>query len=285
MVEKEVSGLKLIGYSLAGEETVIAAPELNVCFDIGKAPREVISCDHLCISHGHPDHTAGLHYYFTQRWFLDIDTGTAYLPDYLLEPVQDLMRVWARIEGRLTEANLVVAKPGQDIPIRRDLTLRPFAVNHGMPTLGFSVIEVRHKLKPEFVGKTGPELVQLKKQKVEIEYQLEIPLIAYCGDTAAGDFLDLDHVRNAKILLLECTFIDEEHIGRAHAGKHFHLRDLPSVMARLRNQNIVLHHLTRRVFLGEARSRVKEVLSSDDYQRVSFLMDIPKKSKQHKLQQ
>ena len=28
----------LIGYSVAGEETVVQAPELNVCFDIGRAP-------------------------------------------------------------------------------------------------------------------------------------------------------------------------------------------------------------------------------------------------------
>jgi ribonuclease Z len=32
-----VGSFHLIGYSVAGEETVIQAPELNVCFDIGRA--------------------------------------------------------------------------------------------------------------------------------------------------------------------------------------------------------------------------------------------------------
>ncbi|MCG3137624.1 MAG: Ribonuclease BN [Phycisphaerae bacterium] len=277
LIEKRVSEILLLGYSMAGEETVIAAPELNVCFDIGKAPAEVLSCDHLCLSHGHPDHAAGLHYYFTQRYFLDNTPGTCYLPEHLLEPAQDLMQVWARIEGRYTQANLVVARPGEDIPIRKDLLLRPFQVNHGVPALGFAVVEVRHKLRPEYNGLTGPQLVELKKQGQSIDYQIEIPLIAYCGDTAVGDFLDLDHVRNAKVLLLECTFFDDEHVSRARAGKHIHIHDLPKIMPRLRNPHIVLFHQTRRTFIVHAKQQLAELLSPTDRERVVLLMDRPRK--------
>ncbi len=273
MVEKRIDDIRIVGYSLAGEETVIGAPELNICFDIGKAPREVISLDHLCITHGHPDHTAGLHYYFTQRWFIDNEPGTAYLPEHLLKPTQDLMEVWSRIEGRYTEANLVVATPDEDIKLRRDLILRPFEVNHGVPALGYSAIEVRNKLKPEFADKTGPELVELKKKGVQIEYRLEVPLITYCGDTAAGDFLDCDHVRNSKIIFLECTFFDSEHVSRARAGNHIHVRDLPDIMPRLRNPHIVLIHVTRRTFLREAKRQLQEVLKPADLERTTFLMD------------
>ncbi len=276
MVEKRIGGIRLVGYSLAGEETVIAAPELNVCFDIGKAPQEVISIDHLCITHGHPDHTAGLHYYFTQRYFLDNKPGTAYLPAHLLDPVQDLLRVWGRIEGRYTEGDLVVAEPGKDIWMRRDLVLRPFEVNHCVPALGYAVVEVRNKLKPEFSEKTGPELVALKRKGVQIEYRLEVPLIAYCGDTAAGDFLDLDHVRNAQVILLECTFFDSEHVSRARAGNHIHLNDLPAIMPRLRNANVVLIHLTRRTFLRQAKQQLQAVLSPADLERTVFFMDRPR---------
>lgn len=276
MLDKRIGGIRLVGYSLAGEETVIAAPELNVCFDIGKAPQEVISIDHLCITHGHPDHSAGLHYYFTQRYFLDNKPGTAYLPAHLLDPVQDLLRVWGRIEGRYTEGNLVVAEPGKDIWMRRDLVLRPFEVNHGVPALGYAVVEVRHKLKPEFSEKTGPELVALKKKGVQIEYRLEVPLIAYCGDTAAGDFLDLDHVRNAQVILLECTFFDSEHVSRARAGNHIHLNDLPAIMPRLRNANVVLIHLTRRTFLRQAKQQLQAVLAPADLERTVFFMDRPR---------
>ncbi len=281
MIEKRIGETLLVGYSLAGEETVIAAPELNVCFDIGKAPREVISIDHLCLSHGHPDHAAGLHYYFTQRWFINNSTGTAYVPEYLLRPIQDLMEVWTRIEGRRTEARLVVARPGEDIPTRRDLVLRPFEVNHGVYSLGYSVVEVRHKLKPEFAEKTGPQLVELKKRGIAIENRLEVPLIAYCGDTATGDFLDLDHVRNARVLLMECTFFDEEHSDRARAGKHVHVRDLPQIMSRVRSPHVVLFHVTRRTPIHFARKLLHEVLSPADRERTTFLMDRPPRKRFH----
>lgn len=277
MVDKRVGGMRFIGYSLAGEETVIAAPELNVCFDIGKAPQEVISIDHLCISHGHPDHAAGLHYYFTQRWFLDNLPGTAYLPEHLVEPVKDLMRVWARIEGRHTDANLLGVRPGEDVTLRRNLLLRPFEVNHGVPALGYSVVEVRHKLKAEWEGKTGPELVELKKRGVAIQHRLEVPLIAYCGDTAEGDFLDLDHVRNARVLFLECTFFDTDHVGRARAGRHIHVGDLAGIMSRLRNDHVVLIHMTRRTFLREAKRQLQQVLEPADHGRISLLMERPRR--------
>ena len=67
MIEKRIGDIRLVGNSRGGEESVIAAPELNVCFDIGLAPREVLSVDYVCLTHGHADHAAGIHYYFSQR--------------------------------------------------------------------------------------------------------------------------------------------------------------------------------------------------------------------------
>ena len=65
LVHKTLGRIKILGFSLAGEETVVAVPEYNVCFDIGRAPREVISIDNVCLSHGHMDHAAGVAYWQT----------------------------------------------------------------------------------------------------------------------------------------------------------------------------------------------------------------------------
>ena len=40
----------LIGYSVAGEETVIQVPEWNVCFDFGRAPHFALTSDIVCLS-------------------------------------------------------------------------------------------------------------------------------------------------------------------------------------------------------------------------------------------
>ncbi len=276
LVEKEINGLRLVGCSLAGEETCIALPELNLCFDVGRAPREIISIDTVLLSHGHMDHAAGVAYYFSQRCFVGNAPGTVVAPEPLVQPLSRLMAVWAAIEGHPSEHRLVGLAPGAEHPLRRGLKVQAFAVSHGGPCLGFAVIETRHKLKPEFVGYTGPQLVEAKKQGRQIEYELEIPLVTYCGDTQAGPFLDLDVVRNARVLLLECTFFDRDHVERARAGRHMHVFDLPAVMERLRNPHIVLTHVTRRTGMGEAKKILRRVLRPEDHERTTFLMDRPR---------
>src|SRR5213595_1864052 len=149
MVEHHLSDIRLLGYSLAGEESVVAAPELNVCFDVGRAPREIIAIDHVLLTHGHMDHAAGLAYYFSQRNFIGTAPGTALVPASHDGPIRDLMRVCGDIEGHVSPANIVPMNPGEEFELRRGLVERTFALNHGVPALGFSIIDVRLKLKPE----------------------------------------------------------------------------------------------------------------------------------------
>lgn len=273
--------LRLIGSSLAGEETCIVAPELNLAFDVGRAQREVLAVDHVFLTHGHMDHAAGIAYYFSQRMFIDNQPGHVYVPAPLVPALERLLRIWGEIDGNPPPANIHAAEPGTDIPLRRDLIVRPFEVNHPcrrrdrdvVQALGYTAIEVRQKLIDEYHNLTGPQLVELKKQGVQITRRLEIPLVAYCGDTAVGDFLLLDHVRNARVLLLECTFVEDEHRDRARAGRHIHIRDLRNVLPQLNNERIVLIHLSRRTSLGAARKLLAAELDADVCARVSFFME------------
>lgn len=273
LVEHELGGIRLLGFSLAGEESVVAAPELNVCFDVGRAPREIISVDHVLLTHGHMDHAAGLAYYFSQRNFIGTAPGTALVPAALDRPIRELMRVWGDIEGHVSPANIVPMNPGEQFEIRRGLVARTFALSHGVPALGFTIIDVRLKLKPELADKTGPELVELKKQGVEIQYTLEVPLVTYCGDTAEGPFLELDMVRKARVLILECTFFDPDHIRRAKAGKHMHARDLARILPRLDNEFVLLTHVTRRTALRHARQTLTNLVYPELMTNVHFLME------------
>ena len=55
---------------------------------------------------------------------------------------------------------------------------------------------------------------------------LEVPLIAYTGDTLPGPHLVRDDVRKAQVVVSECTFFEPEHKGRAKIGMHLHVEDL-----------------------------------------------------------
>ena len=148
LIEKTVGPVRLLGFSMAGEETVIIVPEMNVAFDVGRAPRELINIEYVCLSHGHMDHSAGLAYYFSQRNFQGLPPGCVIAPHRLIAPIQELIQAYGRIEGHPSPAKLIGVDEDEDVAIRRDLVVRPFRVKHAGGALGFSVIEVRIKLRP-----------------------------------------------------------------------------------------------------------------------------------------
>ena len=268
----EVGDFTLAGYSVAGEESVIIAPELDCAFDIGKCPREALTVNHVLLSHGHMDHAAGLPYYFAQRDFQGIACGSALVPAGLVRPLERLMKAWGAVEGHVPPHRFVGIEPGDDYEIRRGLLARAFGTRHLPGSLGFSVLDVRHKLKEEFLGLTGPQIVALKNKGVEITNRVEVPLVAFLGDTGPANYSDLPHVARAKALLLECTFFDPDHISRARAGKHLHVTDLPGVLEGMDCEKIVLIHVTRRTNMGQARKILRKTLVKDVHERTTFLM-------------
>ena len=268
----KVGDFTLAGYSVAGEESVVIAPELDVAFDIGKCPREALAINHVLLSHGHADHAAGLTYYFAQRDFQGIAAGTALVPEVLVRPIERLMAAWGAVEGHVPPYRLVGMRAGDEHEIRRGLLARAFPTRHLPGSLGFAVIDVRQKLKEEFLGLSGPQIVELKNRGVEITNRVEYPLVAFLGDTAADNYSDLPHVARARALLIECTFFDPEHIRRARAGKHLHVADLPRVLEGMANERIVLIHVTRRTNMTEARRFLRKALPKDVLDRITFLM-------------
>jgi ribonuclease Z len=219
------------------------------------------------------DHVAGLPYYLSQRSFQGMKPGTVLLPRELQRPVDTLLRCWRDIERQATPYSLVGMSPGDVHEVRRDFVIRCFATHHGGPSLGYSLINVREKLKPEFVGKSGHELVELKNRGIEIQYRLEVPMVAYLGDTTMGEVFDHPDVQNAEVLITEVTFFDADHKSKAKAGRHLHLDHFMDVLARLKNKDIVLIHVSRRTGVRRARNLLRRRVGDQRMKNIHFLMD------------
>jgi ribonuclease Z len=263
----------VVGYSVAGEETVVQIPELNVCFDIGRAPMFALTSDYLCLTHGHMDHVAGVGYYLSQRQFQGMKPGTVLLPRELLAPVDNLLRCWRDIERQQTPYELIPMDPDQLLELRRDFGIRAIATHHGGPSLGYVLISIREKLKPEYLGKPGPELAAMRQQGVEIQYRVEVPLVAFLGDTTQGPVFDREDVQNAQVLITECTFFDPAHRTKAKFGKHLHVEQFARILPNLKNQKILLGHVSRRTSIRRARQTLRNLIGDEAMQRVSLLMD------------
>jgi len=267
----EIDDLEIIGYSVAGEETVVAIPQLDVCFDIGKAPDQLIHINHVLLTHGHMDHAAGFAYYLSQRKFTGQSPGTILAPKNLLGPIRKIIDTWGQLDGNKIPVKLVGVRPGDEYQIKRNLFARAFPTKHSKGSVGYSVIEKRKKLKPEYAGLTSPQIVELKKQGIEIDYPLDIPIVSYLGDTQYVDFSQLDYIARSKILIAECTFYEGEHIGRAEAGKHMHIDEFAALLEKMQNQHIIVTHTTQRTPMREIRRTLKQTLRSEQYEKITIL--------------
>ena len=269
----KIDELDVIGYSVAGEETVVAMPQLDVCFDIGKAPNQIIPINNILLTHGHMDHAAGIAYYLSHRNFCGQSPGTILAPENLLTPIGEIIDAWGRLDGRRVPANLVGVRPGDEYQIKPNLFTRVFPTKHSRGSVGYSVIERRKKLKSEYAGLTGPQIVELKKQGIEIDYPLELPIVSYLGDTQYVDFSQLKYIAESKILIAECTFYETEHAERAQAGRHMHINEFATLIEKLQNEHIVITHTTQRTPMREIRRILKDVLSPEKYDRAILFMD------------
>jgi ribonuclease Z len=269
----KIGDLEIIGYSVAAEETVVAMPQLDVCFDVGRAPKQIIPINNVLLTHGHMDHAAGIAYYLSQRNFCGQSAGTILVPENLLSPIREIIDAWGRLDGNKIPANLVGVKAGDEYQIKPNLITRVFPTKHTRGSVGYSVIEKRKKIKPEYANLTSPQIVELKKQGVEIDSPLEIPIVTYLGDTQYVDFSQLNYIVESKILIAECTFYQTEHTDRADLGRHMHINEFAELVGKLRNEHIIVTHTTQRTPISEVKRILKEALPAEKYDRVSLLMD------------
>jgi ribonuclease Z len=261
------------GISIAGEESVVQIPELDVCFDIGRCPRAALASPYVALSHGHMDHSAGLAYYFSQRHFQGMGVGTIICHPKLEEPIHNIMRAWVDLEAQRSPYKVIPLEPDGEVEIKNDMFLRGFKTNHRVPSLGFAVVEKRSKLRADLAGLPQEKLIELKKQGENITQIIEVPQVCYTGDTTWGEHFDREDVLNARILITECTFLEAGHRDRAHVGMHLHLDDIVRLMKRSKAEAVILTHLSRRTHLATARKQIDRAIPAEHLERLHLLMD------------
>ncbi|CAI9112267.1 OLC1v1012687C1 [Oldenlandia corymbosa var. corymbosa] len=224
-----IEGYQIEGISIAGHETCIIVPSLNVAFDIGKCPQRAISQQFLFISHGHMDHIGGLPMYVATRGLYKMASPVVVVPKVIKENVEKIFEAHRDMDQSELSHTLIGLDVGEEFYLRKDLKVKAFKTYHVIPSQGYIIYSVRQKLKQEYVGLPGDEIKKLKLSGVEITYTITTPEVAFTGDTMSDFITDNNNIDalKAKVLIMESTFVDGSmSVDDARDYGHIHLSEV-----------------------------------------------------------
>ncbi len=263
---------QLRGFSRALFSTWLYHKRFNILFDAGEGVatalgNRVFGIRRIFLSHGHADHIAGLVNLLNIR-NLGAGDQTASLKIYypknnrLLEFLIDYL-------GR-TQRDL--SFPLEWIPVEPELEIvledqkgrvfaRTFETRHSQRQLsvGYNIVEIRRKLKPEFEGLSQKDLNHFiwSQGKAAIAEDTEKIVFSYGGDSRP---INAEKIRNSLFLCHECTYINRDDDER-NFQQHSFLDEALLTARDAEVKTLLLFHTSLRYNVEALREAVLEAMN------------------------
>jgi len=263
------AGLTVEGYSRAAVQSYWRIPELRLGFDLGAQPWEFMGTQNWFLTHTHLDHVAALPVYVARRRMMKMEPPTIYVPNYAVEDLRKLLLIMQRLDRGRQNCELHGLEAGQEVELSREIVVTAFATSHTIPSLGYIVWDRRLKLKEEYLGLPGERIRDLRQAGVPVTREVRVPLVAYTGDTSPQGIDDCPAVFQAKILIIEMSFIRAKHRrDKIHKFGHMHLDDFVERADRFQNERIICGHFSTRYHPDEVRRTLQQKLPANLRERM-----------------
>lgn len=247
MIEFRYKEIQVDAIGKGGIETCYILPNYNIAFDAGRCPDNLVDIPRLFLTHGHLDHSSGLPYYISQRSLKHLPSPEVYCPTEIVEPLTQILKLWQKIEGFEFELKIRGMEPGDEAPIRRDTWVRALKSTHRVPCRGYALMRKARKLKEQFLTVDGREIKRMKDRGEDIFEDKDMPVFVFSGDTTIEFLADNVEAREATVLFIECTYIDDKRpVSRAREWGHTHLDEIIAHAHLFKNEKIVLTHFSKR---------------------------------------
>jgi ribonuclease Z len=206
--------------------------------------------------------------------------------------LRELFVALRRIFGKLTYPYELVELQAGDVVARGDYRIATFAVAHGVPSLGYALVEETRPGRFD-VGRADALGVGAGSERGRLQAGETIALvdgtvvrpeqvlgparagrtICITGDTAPS-LAFLDVVESADLLVHEATFCDDER-ERARETQHSTAREAAQVAAAAGVRMLALTHLSSRYFGPEVAKEARDVFPETVVPRDFDVIDIP----------
>lgn len=243
----------------------------KICFDIAQGLPFHLNSKLFCLTHLHGDHGAGINYLLSQRSLYRLPQTKIMLPQRNIDSIHRILKEWKAIEGFSYDYELIPAFDGASFDFNHKYRIESFATTHRISSFGYLVYEKRKKLSPQFEGLNRQEILHAKSRGESIEMDIETPIIAFTGDTQIEFLKAHSDVSKAKVLFVECTYLDEKKdVNAARDWGHIHLNEIIANQDQFQNEHISLIHLSPRYSTSMAKNILDKKLDSHFRKKLSI---------------
>ncbi|MCO5607799.1 hypothetical protein L7F22_062000 [Adiantum nelumboides] len=109
----------------------------------------------------------GVAMYVATRGLYRMKPPTVVVPKCIKETVEKLFEVYRQLDGSELKHNLIGLDVGETYNMGKALMAKAFKTYHVIPSQGYIIYSVRHKLKAEYLGLPGNDIKNLKESGVE----------------------------------------------------------------------------------------------------------------------
>jgi ribonuclease Z len=246
-----LGALEVTAFSVSGLATYVLAPAFDACFDLGHCPAEGAQLRNVLLSHVHQDHAGGVHRHLSLRAMQSHRPSRVWCPAESAPALVELLRAWERLERREpADLDAVVrpVSPGDHFALQGRLSVRAFDVAHRIPSRGYTVVERRRKLRPEYRGLPGAEVHAARLRGETVADETEHDALTYIGDSTIETLRRHPEVGRSEVLFLEATHLPGTPLATSERWGHTHLEELaalfeerPEVFA---SPHIVIKHFS-----------------------------------------
>lgn len=269
ITEVKAGNYTVRGISVAGVYTCLQIPELGVVLDAGIPLRAFAGGDNFFLSHGHADHLGGLIGMLGIRGMMNKpELPRLFMPKAIQADLNQALAHITKIQRYDLSVQGVGVEAGDEHVVAGSLLVRAFQTHHPVPSVGYQFFRRAKKLKAEFLHLEGAEIGRRRKAGEALfddEEQLEV---AYATDTLLRVLDTSPSILRSKVLILECSFLDErKDLAASQAGCHIHLDELLERAGEFQNEHLVLMHFSQIYKPAETHAILKRRLPQQLWER------------------